>query len=72
MINHEDLSHTSRSSRRNDGPVQSGLGDEVDLDGGVASRVVDGAGVNLGDCHIDLRSSRKMSEHQKRLSPSYN
>lgn len=34
------------------GAVKAGLGDNVDLDGGVATRVVDGACVNLGDRHF--------------------
>jgi hypothetical protein len=33
------------------GAVQAGLGDNVDLDGRVATRVVDGTGVDLGDSH---------------------
>lgn len=31
--------------------MEASLGDNVDLDGGVAARVVDGAGVDLGDGH---------------------
>jgi len=34
--------------------VQAGLVDEVDLDSWVTSRVVDIAGVNLGDSHGEL------------------
>lgn len=33
--------------------MQPGVGDEVDLDSGVATRIVDGAGVDLGDRHRD-------------------
>ena len=35
-----------------DGAVQARLADEVDLDGGVTTRIVDGAGVNLCDGHV--------------------
>jgi hypothetical protein len=31
--------------------VKTGLGDDINLDGGVTSRVVDGACVDLGDSH---------------------
>lgn len=31
--------------------MKAGLGDDVDLDGRVTARVVDGAGVDLGDGH---------------------
>lgn len=43
---------TSRSTRGDDGTVKAGLGDNIDLDGGVTTRVVDGAGVNLSDRHL--------------------
>jgi hypothetical protein len=33
--------------------VKASLGDDVDLDGRVAARVVDVASVNLGDSHFD-------------------
>jgi hypothetical protein len=33
--------------------VKAGLGDDVNLNGGVTARVVDGAGVDLGDRHDD-------------------
>ena len=39
------------SARGDNGAVQAGLSDDVDLDGGVTTRVVDGASVNLGDGH---------------------
>jgi hypothetical protein len=42
-----------RGTRWHNGAVKAGLGDNVDLDGGVATGVVDGAGVNLGDRHLD-------------------
>lgn len=32
--------------------MKTGLGNEVDLDGGVTAGVVDGSGVDLGDGHI--------------------
>lgn len=40
-----------RGTRGNDGAVETGLGDNVDLDGGVSTGVVDVAGVDLGDGH---------------------
>ena len=43
---------TSRSSRGDNGTVEAGLSHDIDLDGGVATRVVDVAGVNLGDRHV--------------------
>ena len=39
-------------TRGNDGTVKAGLGDDVDLDGGVSTGVVDVAGVDLGDRHV--------------------
>ena len=33
--------------------MKAGLGDDVNLNGGVTARVVDGAGVDLGDRHDD-------------------
>lgn len=39
-------------TRGDDGAVETGLGDNVDLDGGVSTRVVDVAGVDLGDRHV--------------------
>lgn len=35
-----------------DSAVEASLGDNVDLDGRVATRVVDGTGVDLGDTHV--------------------
>jgi hypothetical protein len=34
--------------------VQASLGDDVDLDGGIAAGVVDGTSVDLGDRHGGL------------------
>lgn len=45
------------STRGDNGAVQAGLGDDVDLDGGVTTRVVDGASVNLGDGHSGTQSA---------------
>lgn len=42
-----------RGTRWDNGAVEAGLGNDVDLDGGVTTRVVDGAGVDLGDGHVD-------------------
>lgn len=44
--------HTGRGARGNDRAVETGLGHDIDLDGGVSARVVDGTGVNLGDSHL--------------------
>jgi hypothetical protein len=44
---------TGRGTGRNDGAVQTSLGDNVDLDGGVTTGVVDGSGVDLGDSHLE-------------------
>lgn len=33
--------------------MEAGLGNDVNLDGGVATGVVDGAGEDLGDGHVD-------------------
>lgn len=41
------------STGGDDGAVEAGLSDNVDLDGGVTTRVVDGASVDLGDSHPD-------------------
>lgn len=45
--------HTGGSTRGDNGAVQASLGDNVDLDGRVATRVVDVAGVDLGNGHLD-------------------
>lgn len=42
---------TGGGTRGDNGAVQTGLGDNVHLNGGVAARVVHGASVNLGDRH---------------------
>lgn len=41
----------SRGAGWHDGAVKTGLADEVDFDGGVATGVVDLTGVDLGDGH---------------------
>ena len=41
-------------ARGHNGAVQAGLGDDVDLDGGVATGVVDVTRVDLGDTHVDV------------------
>jgi len=41
-----------RGTRGDDGAVETGLGDNVDLDGGVSTGVVDVTGVDLGDRHV--------------------
>ena len=42
---------TSGSTRGHNGAVETGLGHDIDLDGGVTARVVDVASVDLGDGH---------------------
>lgn len=42
---------TGRGTGGDDGAVETGLGDDVDLDGGVTTGVVDGAGEDLGNGH---------------------
>ena len=39
-------------TRGDNGAVEAGLGDNVDLDGGVSTGVVDVTGVDLGDRHV--------------------
>lgn len=48
------MAQTSRSSRRNDGTVKASLGDNINLYGRVATRVVDHTGVDLLDSHLDV------------------
>lgn len=43
---------TSGGSRWDNGAVKASLGDNVDLDGRVTARVVDGTRVNLGNSHV--------------------
>lgn len=40
--------------------MEAGLGDNVDLDGGVTTRVVDGTSVNLGDRHDECTEVEKI------------
>ena len=47
------LVRTSGGTRGDNGPVKTSLGDDVNLDGGVTTRVVDGTSVNLLDSHDD-------------------
>jgi hypothetical protein len=44
---------TGRGTGGNDGTVEASLGDDVNLDGGVSTGVVDGAGEDLLDSHVD-------------------
>lgn len=46
------------STGRYNGAVQTGLADEVNLDGRVTARVVDGTSVDLGDGHVDWRAGQ--------------
>lgn len=43
---------TSGSSGGDNSTVQTGLGDEINLNGRVTARVVDRAGMDLGDRHF--------------------
>jgi len=45
--------NTSRGTRGDNGTVQASLSDNVDLDGRVATRIVDGTRVDFGDGHGD-------------------
>lgn len=47
------LVRASGGTGRHDCAVQTGLANEVDLDGRVTARVVHGTGVDLGDGHVD-------------------
>lgn len=40
--------------------MKTSLGDNVNLDGGVTAGVVDGAGVDLGDRHVDGLGGRRV------------
>jgi hypothetical protein len=42
-----------RGAGGNDGTVEASLGDDVNLDGGVSTGIVDGAGEDLLDSHVD-------------------
>lgn len=42
---------TSRGTGRDDGTVETGLGDDVDLNGRVTARIVDRTRVDLGNSH---------------------
>lgn len=55
MIGQEKEGRTSRSAGGDNGAVKARLGDDVDLDGGVTTGVVDGAGVDLGNGHDESR-----------------
>lgn len=47
---------TGGGTRGDNGAVKASLGDNVNLDGGVTARVVDGAGVDLlKPCQIELK-----------------
>lgn len=51
---------TGRSAGGDNGTVKASLGDDIDLDGGVTPRVVDGAGVDLGNGHDESQSVRRL------------
>jgi hypothetical protein len=55
LISEDKEAHTSRGTGGDNGAVQTGLGDNIHLDGGVAARVVDGTSVDLGDRHVGER-----------------
>ena len=50
---------TGRSARWHNSTVQASLSDDVDLDGRVATRIVDVTSVNLGDRHFGATCSEK-------------
>lgn len=45
--------------------MQASLGNDVHLDCGVATGVVDGTGVNLGNCHLDSCVVKKRGDFLK-------
>lgn len=47
---------TSGSSGGNDSTVQTGLSNDINLNSWVAARVIDLAGVDLGDAHVCFKS----------------
>lgn len=47
---------TCGSSRRNDSTVETGLGNNINLDSRVTTRVIDLARVDLGDGHVCFKS----------------
>jgi len=47
------VGRTGRGPGRDDGAVEARLGDNVHLDGGVATGIVDVASVDLADGHFD-------------------
>jgi hypothetical protein len=54
------------SAGGHNGTVEAGLADEVDFDGGVTARVVDGTGVDLGDGHVGCVEECKLSSTSRR------
>lgn len=38
--------------------MEAGLGDDIDLNGWVSTRVINGTSVDLGDSHVDPMESR--------------
>lgn len=53
---------TSGSTGGDNGAVQTGLGDNVHLNGGVAARVVHGTGVNLSNRHFEVGQADGVEE----------
>jgi hypothetical protein len=49
---------TGRSAGGDNGTMKASLGDDINLDGGVTARVVDGASVDLGNGHDGSRLRR--------------
>jgi hypothetical protein len=45
---------TSGSAGWDDSAVETSLGDDINLDGGVTTRVVDRPSVDLGNCHDEF------------------
>lgn len=55
--------------------METSLSDNVHLDGGVTTRVVDRAGVDLGDRHFDeleIQSQKEKEEKFRKKEPSTN
>jgi hypothetical protein len=57
--------HTSGSTGGDNGAVEAGLGDNVDFNGGVTARVIDGASVNLRDRHFEGQADIQSVERKE-------
>jgi hypothetical protein len=58
--------HTGGSTGGHNGAVEAGLGDNVDLNGGVTARVVHGASVDLRDRHFEGQADIQSVERKEK------